>query len=82
MWRCHEYVQHAKDNDGDRKSGQSNPSSITPETLITSMQVDKKRDNGEVRFALPATIGDVRTGIPIQPSELIKILKEYKVKQP
>ncbi len=57
------------------------PGGITPEILISSMQVDKKRDNGEVCFALPAAIGDVRTGITIKPTEMIKILKEYKVKQ-
>jgi shikimate kinase/3-dehydroquinate synthase len=46
------------------------PVGLKWETILASMQVDKKRQAGSLRFALPAAIGDVRTGVVLKPQEL------------
>lgn len=42
------------------------PVEMPRDTLLERMQVDKKRKGGSLRFALPAAIGDVRTGIEVE----------------
>ncbi len=46
------------------------PAGLPWDEIVTAMQVDKKRQAGSLRFALPAAIGDVRTGVTIRPDEL------------
>ena len=50
------------------------PAEIATESLLEAMQVDKKRSGARVRFALPARIGDVRTGIEVDPDLLRDVL--------
>lgn len=57
------------------------PAEISLGALIRAMQVDKKRRNGVLRFALPAAIGDVRTGVMLKPAEILDIMDNYKVTQ-
>jgi len=42
------------------------PDHVPHEAIIRAMNADKKRADGAVRFALPAAIGDVRTGIEVR----------------
>lgn len=51
------------------------PSEINAHAVLKYLQVDKKRKGGTVRFALPAAIGDVRTGIQVN-LDLIQSLME------
>jgi shikimate kinase/3-dehydroquinate synthase len=39
--------------------------------ILEAMQLDKKRSHGKVRFALPVSIGEVRTGVLIEDLEAI-----------
>ena len=39
------------------------PSSLDRQKILAAMQVDKKRSQGKVRFALPIDIGKVKTGV-------------------
>ncbi len=55
------------------------PAGISTEDMLAAMQVDKKRQAGNLRFSLPVAIGDVRTGIPIKPAEVISILNKKEV---
>lgn len=41
------------------------PAEMPRDVILERMQVDKKRKGGSLRFALPAAIGDVRTGVEI-----------------
>ena len=41
------------------------PTDMPMDVIVERMQVDKKRKGGSLRFALPAAIGDVRTGVVI-----------------
>ncbi len=47
------------------------PDYLPREALIQSMFVDKKREKGTVRFALPADIGKVQVGVPISDLNVI-----------
>jgi shikimate kinase / 3-dehydroquinate synthase len=51
------------------------PPEINAQAVLKYLQVDKKRTAGTVRFALPAAIGDVRTGIQVD-LDLIQSLME------
>ncbi len=57
------------------------PAWIIPQELVSAMQVDKKRQAAELRFSLPAAIGDVRTGICLKPEEIISILNRERETQ-
>jgi 3-dehydroquinate synthetase len=47
------------------------PEGISLEAVRRGMLVDKKRRDGQVRFALPAAIGDVRVGVAV-PREIVE----------
>ena len=47
-----------------------------PDDVVQAMRVDKKRENGEVRFVLPARLGDVRYGYPIPEAAVRSALAE------
>lgn len=47
------------------------PASIDRRAILQAIQLDKKRDGGIVRFALPVRIGEVRVGIPVEPALLL-----------
>ena len=51
------------------------PSGLKWEAILAAMQVDKKRQAGRLCFALPAAIGDVRTGVLLKPQELASFAK-------
>jgi 3-dehydroquinate synthetase len=42
------------------------PEDLSRERILKSMQLDKKRAAGQVRFALPVRIGEVRTGVVVE----------------
>ena len=42
--------------------------------MIAAIQLDKKRADGVVRFALPVRIGEVRTGVAVEPALLAEVL--------
>ena len=44
----------------------SMPPNIDARAVQAAMRHDKKKAGGQVRFALPAAVGDVRTGIPME----------------
>jgi shikimate kinase/3-dehydroquinate synthase len=41
------------------------------EDVLKAMRVDKKKSSGIVRFALPVTIGEVRTGVEVEDLNLV-----------
>jgi shikimate kinase/3-dehydroquinate synthase len=41
------------------------PNQLAYDKILETMQVDKKRSRGQVRFALPVSIGQVETGVAI-----------------
>ena len=41
------------------------PSNLSPAEIIHTMRYDKKMDSGVIHFALPVTIGEVRTGVEV-----------------
>lgn len=47
------------------------PSQLPRQALIHAMRADKKREKQVVRFALPAEIGRVETGVPVQDLNLV-----------
>ena len=47
------------------------PSDLPRDEVIRSMQVDKKKHAGIVRFSLPTRVGEVKTGIEIDDLNLI-----------
>jgi shikimate kinase/3-dehydroquinate synthase len=47
------------------------PAELEPGRILEAMQVDKKRRGGQVRFALPVHIGQVKTGVVIDDLEEI-----------
>jgi shikimate kinase / 3-dehydroquinate synthase len=55
------------------------PPGMPWDALISAMQVDKKRQADCLRFTLPASIGDVRTGMTIKPKDLNSLLKIGRV---
>ncbi len=50
------------------------PPGIDAASVMTAMRHDKKKEGGKVRFALPAAIGDVRTGIVADDAVIGKLL--------
>lgn len=52
------------------------PSEHTPECYLSYLNRDKKKAAGFVRFALPVTLGQVKTGIVVPPEVLYEILKK------
>jgi len=42
--------------------------------LVEAMQFDKKRKGGVLRFSLPVSIGEVRTGVEIDPENVLKMM--------
>jgi shikimate kinase / 3-dehydroquinate synthase len=42
------------------------PANLSRERIIAAMQLDKKRAAGQVRFALPVRVGEVRTGVVVE----------------
>jgi 3-dehydroquinate synthase len=52
------------------------PDGLLQDEILAAMNLDKKRRTGTIRLALPAAIGDVRTGIPLQnPQDLLSALQ-------
>ena len=51
------------------------PAGIDLTAVRAAMALDKKRADGEIRFALPAAIGDVRTGIAVDDALLGNVLR-------
>jgi 3-dehydroquinate synthase len=49
---------------------------LAPNAVRASMQVDKKKQNQQLRFALPKRIGEVVTGIEVDEAVLAEVLKE------
>lgn len=50
------------------------PAGLETERIVAAMQHDKKKAAGQVRFALPVRVGEVRVGIPVEdwPDRLAK----------
>ena len=42
------------------------PTDLETERIAAAMQHDKKKSAGQVRFALPARIGEMRVGIVVE----------------
>lgn len=52
------------------------PDGLDQAEILAAMGLDKKRHSGKVHLALPAAIGDVRTGIPLEdPLDLLSVLQ-------
>ncbi|MCH7586906.1 MAG: 3-dehydroquinate synthase [Chloroflexi bacterium] len=51
------------------------PPSLDRTRLLKTMQFDKKRQSGVLRFSLPISIGEVKSGIEISPEDVQKILE-------
>jgi shikimate kinase/3-dehydroquinate synthase len=47
------------------------PSNLDRQEILTALQVDKKRSQGQVHFALPVNIGRVKTGVVLEDLEAI-----------
>ena len=54
------------------------PPGISLDGLVSAMRVDKKRQDGCLRFSLPAAVGDVRTGVALKPSDIVEMLFTFK----
>ena len=50
------------------------PASLDRVRLLDTMQFDKKRLSGVLRFSLPISIGQVKSGIEIEPEDIQKII--------
>jgi 3-dehydroquinate synthase len=51
------------------------PAGIDLAAVQAAMTLDKKKAGGQVRFALPAAVGDVRTGVAVAPDTLNRVLR-------
>ena len=51
------------------------PAGIDLEAVQAAMTLDKKKAGGKVRFALPAAIGEVRTGVTVDDDTLSAVLR-------
>ncbi|HRR32977.1 MAG TPA: 3-dehydroquinate synthase [Kiritimatiellia bacterium] len=51
------------------------PSGIDLTAVRAAMALDKKKAGGEIKFALPASIGDVRTGVAVSDAVLDRVLR-------
>ncbi len=54
------------------------PAEVPLEGLVSAMQMDKKKAGGKLVFSLPAGIGEVLTGIAIQPEEVLAHLAQVE----
>jgi 3-dehydroquinate synthetase len=45
------------------------PDGIDRQAVRQAMSLDKKREGGKVRFALPVRIGEVKTGVSLELSD-------------
>lgn len=50
------------------------PRTLDRSELVEAMQVDKKRKGGVLRFSLPVSIGEVRSGVEIEPEDVLKMI--------
>ena len=50
------------------------PANLDRRAVLEAIQLDKKRAGGTVRFALPIRIGEVRTGVTVDPKLLADVL--------
>jgi 3-dehydroquinate synthetase len=50
------------------------PESLNRSELVEVMQYDKKRIGGLLRFSLPVSIGEVRIGVEVEPTDVIKLI--------
>ena len=50
------------------------PGILNRSELVEAMHFDKKRKGGALRFSLPISIGEVRSGIEIKPEDVLKML--------
>ena len=51
------------------------PAGIDLTAVRAAMTLDKKKAGGEILFALPASIGDVRTGVAVSNAILDSVLR-------
>jgi shikimate kinase/3-dehydroquinate synthase len=56
------------------------PAELERGKILEAMQLDKKRRQGQVRFALPVCIGEVRTGVLIEDLEAIFSCNPFSAK--
>lgn len=50
------------------------PSGISPDALLSAMEIDKKSIGGQIRFILPERIGHVRVNVPVGRADIMKVL--------
>ena len=50
------------------------PPSLDRTRLLDTMQFDKKRHSGVLRFSLPISIGQVKSGIEVNPEVVQRII--------
>jgi 3-dehydroquinate synthase len=53
---------------------------LAPDAIMRAMLVDKKRTNGQLRFVLPAKLGDVRFGCEVPESAVFGALSELQTR--
>jgi 3-dehydroquinate synthetase len=53
---------------------------LAPDAILAAMRVDKKRANGELRFVLPARLGDVRFGCEVPESAVDGAVRELQMR--
>lgn len=46
------------------------PGNLDRESITKGMQVDKKRQGGQVRFVLPSSVGEVHTGVEVEEEKI------------
>jgi 3-dehydroquinate synthase len=51
------------------------PVSMDKHAILSAIQLDKKRQDGRIRFALPTGIGHVQPGIEVKAGEILEILE-------
>lgn len=56
------------------------PEDLARERILDAMRLDKKRAAGKVRFALPISIGEVRTGVVVEDWEQVEKVLGYSAK--
>lgn len=52
------------------------PKGINPDEILKTIQVDKKKSRGMVKFALPVKLGEVKTGLLVDENLLSNVLKQ------
>lgn len=51
------------------------PQGLERAEILAAMRVDKKRQGGRLRFALPLRLGEVQVGIPVEEQEVAALLE-------